>query len=86
MTVLVPRKQCCHTCTKLSIHEYITVFSKNVTHVDIGVGFTMYLHLLLPYNALVCQTDQSWKETMTVIHFVPYTVYTYWHICQIHHL
>jgi len=61
VTVLVPRKLCCHTCNKPGIHEYSTVFSKNVTHVDIGVRFTMYLHLLLPHNPLVCQTDQSWE-------------------------
>jgi len=61
VTVLVPRKQLYHTCNKLSIHEYSTVFLKNVTHVDMGMGFTVYLHLLIPHNPLVCQTDQSRK-------------------------
>jgi len=64
VTVLVPRKQRYHTCNKLSIHEYSTVFSKNVTLVDMGVGFTVYLHLFLPRNPLVCQTDQSVMETV----------------------
>jgi hypothetical protein len=60
-TVLVPRKQPYQACNKLSIHEYSTVVSKNVTLVDMGVGFALYLHLFLPHSSLVYQTDQSWK-------------------------